>query len=72
MKQPINVYLDQSYLFDVVSDDGSYVVVFPDLPGCATQVERQEDVRAAADEARTIWIETAYEQELEIPLPTER
>jgi antitoxin HicB len=70
VKHPVDFYLSHVYPFNVVADDGEYVVVFPDLPGCLTQVERAEDVGAAAEEARTLWIETAYEQGLEIPLPS--
>jgi antitoxin HicB len=69
-KHPVEYYLAQIYPFNAVADDGEYVVMFPDLPGCLTQVERVEDIGAAAEEARTLWIETAYEQGLEIPLPT--
>ncbi len=71
MKEPMNVYLDLLYPFNVVADDGSYVIVFPDLPGCVTQVEHPDEVGVAAEEARTLWIETAYEQGLEIPRPSE-
>jgi len=67
----MDVYLKQTYPFNVVADDGSYVIVFPDLPGCVTQVENSEEVGTAAEEARTLWIETAYEQGLEIPSPSE-
>ncbi len=69
-REPVDFYLAQVYPFNAIADDGEYVITFPDLPGCLTQVERLEDVGAAAEEARTLWIETAYEQGLEIPLPT--
>jgi|DewCreStandDraft_1066081.scaffolds.fasta_scaffold23411_2 predicted RNase H-like HicB family nuclease len=71
MRPPLDDYLAQRYPFQVIADpDGGYVIVFPDLPGCLTQVERLEEVPAAAEEARTLWIETAYAQGLEIPPPS--
>lgn len=69
-RQPVEFYLKQQYPFNVIADDGEYVLVFPDLPGCMTQVEDLRDIGEAAEEARTIWIETAYDQGLTIPLPS--
>ncbi len=50
--------------------EGGYVIVFPDLPGCMTQVERLEEVGPAAEEIRALWIETEYEAGANIPLPS--
>jgi predicted RNase H-like HicB family nuclease len=60
------------YPFNVLADpDGGYVVEYPDLPGCITQAETLDEVVPMAEDARRLWLETAYEQEvLEIPLPT--
>ena len=59
------------YPFNVIADpDGGYVIVFPDLPGCMTQVESLDEVGPMAEEIRTLWIETAYAQGQEVPLPT--
>jgi len=55
----------------VIADrDGGYVVEFPDLPGCITQIETLDELVANANEARELWIETAYERGLPIPEPT--
>ena len=62
-------YLALDYRLDVVADpDGGYVLVYPDLPGCMTQVETLEEVGAAAQEIRHLWIETQYEDGFPIPL----
>lgn len=62
-------YLALDYSLDVVADpDGGYVLVYPDLPGCMTQVETLEEVGAAAQEIRHLWIETQYEDGFPIPL----
>lgn len=70
-KKPLEAYLAPQYSFNVVADpEGGYVVEYPDLPGCMTQVESLEEVAEAAEEIRSLWIETAYEGGQEIPLPT--
>lgn len=64
-------YLAAPYPFNVVAEsDGGYFVSFPDLPGCMTQVGRIEEVGPAADEIRELWIETAFEQGIDIPEPS--
>lgn len=70
-RRPLEEYLVLQYPFNVIADqEGGYVIEFPDLPGCMTQVESLEEVGATAEEIRTLWIETAYEQGLNIPLPS--
>lgn len=65
-------YLALQYTFHVEADpDGGYVVLFPDLPGCMTQVESIEELPAAAEEARQLWITTEYEAGDDIPLPSQ-
>ncbi len=64
-------YLSLNYPFEVIAEpEGGYVVRFPDLPGCMTQVEDIEDVGAMAEDVRRLWLETAYEEGLDIPLPS--
>jgi predicted RNase H-like HicB family nuclease len=70
-RRPLQDYLDLRYPFNVVAEpDGGYVIVFPDLPGCMTQVEVLDEVTSAAEEIRTLWIETEYEAGAVIPLPS--
>jgi len=67
----LDTYLALQYPFHVIADpDGGYVVLFPDLPGCITQVENLNEVGQAADEIRSLWIETEYERGADIPLPS--
>lgn len=64
-------YLDRAYPFEVSADpQGGYAIVFPDLPGCMTQVERMDEVGPMADEIRRLWIETEVERGNEIPPPS--
>src|SRR2546430_522885 len=70
-RRPLADYLAMAYPFNVIADpDGGYVVEFPDLSGCMTQVESIEEVGPMAEEIRRLWIETAYEHLDEIPLPS--
>src|SRR5579883_436313 len=70
-RMSLDDYLALEYPFQVIADpDGGYVIVFPDLPGCMTQVDRVDEIGAMAEDARLGWIETAYEHGMEIPLPS--
>ncbi len=63
VRKSLEEYLALEYSFHVIADPGGgYVIVFPDLPGCMTQVESLHEVGPMAEEIRTLWIETAYEQ----------
>lgn len=64
-------HLRTEYPFQVVADpDGGYVILYPDLPGCMTQVESMDEVGPMADEIRHLWIETQYERGEDIPPPS--
>jgi antitoxin HicB len=70
-RQSLDNYLTREYPFQVLADpDGGYVIVFPDLPGCMTQVDRVDDIGPMAEDARRGWIETAYERGMEISPPS--
>lgn len=70
-RRPLKHFLGLEYPFNVLADpDGGYVITFPDLRGCATQVEAIDEIPSAADEARRLWIETEYEAGEDIPLPS--
>jgi len=70
-RKPLADYLDLDYPFQAIAGpEGGYVVVFPDLPGCLTQVESLAEIGPAAEEARRLWIATEYEDGAEIPLPS--
>ena len=38
---------------------GGYVIRYPDLPGCMTQVEDEAEIPSMADEIREPWLESA-------------
>lgn len=65
----LEYYLDKHYPFVVYpAEEGGYVVEIEELPGCITQGETLEEVSERIENARQGWIETAYEDGLEIPL----
>ena len=71
-RKNLEEYLALEYPFTVIADpDGGFVVVFPDLPGCMTQAETCEEIGAMANEARQLWLESAfYQADFDIPLPS--
>lgn len=69
-RQSLSYYLDLSYPYTVVPDNGSFFIKFPDLPGCVSQVEHEHEIAQAAEEIRTLWIEGEFEDGVTIPEPT--
>ena len=64
-------YLSQNYPITLYPDpDGGYVAEIKDLPGCMTQGETSEEILEGIEDARVLWIETAYEHGAVIPLPS--
>lgn len=54
------------------SRDNIYVAQVPELEGCSTHGPTPEEALRMAREAIELWIETAREEGLEIPLPMSR
>lgn len=65
-------YLALEYPFNVIADPdaGGWVIVFPDLPGCMTQIDSLDELPHMVEEVRTLWIESAYEHDFDVPLPS--
>ena len=64
-------YMALDYPIQLIADpDGGYTVVYPDLPGCLTQVETLDEVPAMAREARELWLEGVLASGQEVPLPS--
>jgi antitoxin HicB len=68
-RPPLSYYLDMSYPYIVIPDEGSFFIKFPDLPGCISQVEHEHEIVHAAEEIRTLWIEGEYGDGATIPEP---
>ena len=49
--------------------DGGFVAEIEDLPGCLAQGDTIAETCENIESARRLWLESAYEDNLEIPLP---
>ena len=67
----LNDYLALSYRMEIVkdSDEGGFVASYPDLPGCITCGETEEEALKNALDAKKAWLEAALEESIEIPEP---
>ncbi|WP_295614172.1 type II toxin-antitoxin system HicB family antitoxin [Chamaesiphon sp. GL140_3_metabinner_50] len=69
-REPLEYYLSLTYSVTLDPDpEGGYVAHIKDLSGCFTQGETLAETMANIQEARELWIETAYEMGDPIPLP---
>lgn len=60
----------REYSLNVLADpEGGYVIVYPDLPGCMSQIDTLDELPQVADEIRKLWIETQYFDGDPIPEP---
>ena len=71
MMKTLNDYLAMSYRLEIVRDDaeGGFVASYPDLPGCITCGETEEEAVKNALDAKKVWLEAALEDGLAIPAP---
>lgn len=71
MRKEIEYYLSLPYRFEIIpAEEGGYVGIVPDLPGCITQGETIEEIVHMVNDAKRAWIETAIEEGVDIPEPT--
>jgi len=69
-QKPLDYYLNLRYPITITPDiDGGYVAEVKDLPGCFSQGETIEETYDNIEDARRLWIESAYEDGMTIPLP---
>lgn len=62
------------YVFPAIfheNDDGSYTVLFPDLPGCISEGKTLANAMYMAERAVTQWIEYLRDSREEIPSPSD-
>lgn len=70
-KKSLEEYLALEYTFRVIADpEGGYVIEFPDLKGCLTQVDDPNEIVPMAMDAKRAWMTVRYEEGMDIPLPT--
>lgn len=66
----LNYYLKLKYpVILQEAPEGGFVAEIEDLPGCISQGETIEETMQMIEEARRLWLESACEDGLDIPLP---
>jgi len=69
-RRKLTFYLSLSYPVTIHTDpDGGYVAEIEELPGCMTQAETIDEAFRAIEDARQLWIKTAYDDSQDIPQP---
>jgi antitoxin HicB len=54
------------------AEEGGYVAEIEDLPGCIVQGENLQELHIEIEKARQLWIQTAYDDGIQIPLPRDK
>ncbi len=68
--KPVEYYLELNYPITIYrAEEGGFVAEIEDLPGCLTEGETLEETSQRIEDARKDWIQAAYEDGVEIPLP---
>lgn len=65
----LDYYLSLKYAISFYPESEGYTAIIKALPGCRSQGETWPEAMENIQEARELWIETAYACEDEIPLP---
>lgn len=69
-RKPLDFYINLKYPVTLIPDEtGGYVVEIEDLSGCISQGDTIEEAMQMIEDARRLWLESAYEDGLDIPLP---
>ncbi len=71
MMKTLNDYMKLNYRMEIVEDteEGGFVVSYPELPGCITCGETIESAAANALDAKKAWLEAAIDENIEIYEP---
>ena len=67
----IEEYMELPYRIELIpdTDEGGFVVSFPDLPGCLSSGETVEEAYRNAEDAKFAWLTAAMEEGISIPEP---
>lgn len=70
MDKKLDDYLRLPYKIEIVpSPEGGYAAKIIELPGCVSQGQTLEEVRANIEDAKVCWLEAVLEEGMEIPEP---
>ena len=63
--------INQPYAITLIPyEDGGYFARIEDLPGCSTEGDSLADALEMIEDAKELWIETAVERGLKVPMPS--
>jgi|GEM_PF-856282 len=66
----LEYYFKLPYTFVITPEEsGGFFVKIEELPGCMSQGKTMEEAIRNIEEAKRIWLKTALERKIEIPLP---
>lgn len=67
----IEEYMELPYRIELIpdTDEGGFVVSFPDLPGCLSSGETVDEAYRNAEDAKYEWLTAAMEEGISIPEP---
>ena len=69
-QKSLDFYVNLKYPITLIPDEtGGYAVEIEDLPGCISLGDTIEEAIQMIEDARRLWLESAYEDGLDIPLP---
>ena len=70
-KKTVDYYMNLAYRMEIVrdTDEGGYVISFPELPGCLTTGETIEKAVKNAGDAKKAWLKAALEEGIDIREP---
>ncbi len=73
MNQKLDDYVAMPHRMEVVedTDEGGFVVSFPELPGCITCGDTMESALENAKDAKKAWMEAALEEGIRLPAPSQ-
>jgi len=71
LKREAEMYMRLSYRIELIPDkqDGGYAAVIPDLPGCVSQGDNENEALKMIEEAKAAWIQATLEDGKPVPLP---
>jgi antitoxin HicB len=70
MNKDIQYYLGLPYRVALYpAEEGGYAAEIPELSGCISQGETMEEVLGMIQDAKIAWLESALEDDIEIPEP---
>lgn len=69
MKKTVREYLSLPYTRELIKDDNGWGVRIKELEGCISCGENSQEALEMIDDALKLWIETALEENRDIPLP---